>query len=586
MKVSKTMSTMMLTLVVLGTCGDSCWPTQAGSGFPVDADFIIVDSSGNIDGVGGVPDSEVSGFWLSDDAGATGSVYNFDGTTNDDGVYFVANGRIYANWQAQVSFNPGCASLPQPYVQDFDDVTANGFGFTCTITVDTASANESNHFAFPGEVPSALTSYGDFSTAYGEPELRVYQGAASPGLVTTVAATSAVAGVSADFPFPTQSDGSPLAEGFYALTNTNKAAGGSLTWVDSSYLAVGSISSLSSAFGIDAVDIAETVQVCNPKTGSCTDTYSTRPVPVPTQYYSGQVISWVTGAAISVESEPVAVKTYGSYTKTSGSGSNRTASDTGPAYAIVANSGSSSVSIVGFESGSDLKNIAVGARPMALTLNSAGTYAYVASFGSGSLAEIDLSSEAVTRTVNGLNGALSVAMDPSGSYVWVGGTNAIYKVSLSTFTVVGTASVTGSVTSLAASNAQNELVYTLVENCCVSGSTYAANEMLVSNLSRPGSYANGTAEPFAQYTMEGTLPTAAALPQATTVVSARFSNGMAASSTPTGFVIYDLVTHQQIMTGTTPTPVRGIASDPDAMYAYFTLPDSNEYVSVPLEYAP
>jgi hypothetical protein len=69
-------------------------------------------------------------------------------------------------------------------------------------------------------------------------------------------------------------------------------------------------------------------------------------------------------------------------------------------------------------------------------------------------------------------------------------------------------------------------------------------------------------------------------------VSTRFSNGTAASSTPTGFVIYDLVTHQQIMTGTTPTPVRGIASDPDAMYAYFTLPDSNEYISVPLEYAP
>ena len=68
-------------------------------------------------------------------------------------------------------------------------------------------------------------------------------------------------------------------------------------------------------------------------------------------------------------------------------------------------------------------------------------------------------------------------------------------------------------------------------------------------------------------------------------MSARFSNGMGASSTPTGFVIYDLISHQQIMTGTTPTPVR-IASDPDSMFAYFTLPDSNEYIAVPLEYAP
>ena len=61
---------------------------------------------------------------------------------------------------------------------------------------------------------------------------------------------------------------------------------------------------------------------------------------------------------------------------------------------------------------------------------------------------------------------------------------------------------------------------------------------------------------------------------------------MGASSTPTGFVIYDLVTHQQIMKGTTSTPVRGIAADPDCMFAYVTLPDSNEYLAVPLEYSP
>jgi hypothetical protein len=40
------------------------------------------------------------------------------------------------------------------------------------------------------------------------------------------------------------------------------------------------------------------------------------------------------------------------------------------------------------------------------------------------------------------------------------------------------------------------------------------------------------------------------------------------------------------MIGTTPTPVRGIASDPKGMFAYFTLPDSNEYISVPLESTP
>jgi hypothetical protein len=177
-------------------------------------------------------------------------------------------------------------------------------------------------------------------------------------------------------------------------------------------------------------------------------------------------------------------------------------------------------------------------------------------------------------------------MDPSGSYVWVGGSNYLYKISLSTFAVVTSVAVSGSVTSLAASNVQNELVYTLVQNCCSSSSTYAANELLLSNLSTPGTYAHASAAPYAPYTMNGDIPSAAVLPQVTNVVSARFSNGMGASSTPTGFVIYDLVSHQQLMTGNTPTPVRGIASDPDAMFAYFTLPDSNEYISVPLESAP
>lgn len=303
-----------------------------------------------------------------------------------------------------------------------------------------------------------------------------------------------------------------------------------------------------------------------------------------TQYYADNVVSY-TGAVIPVGSEPVAIKTWGSYLGEVTKGDIHFYTR-GPSNAIVANSGSSSVSIVSFSTNADVANIEVGAQPMALTLNSAATYAYVASLGSGTLAEINLSTETVTRTATGLSGALSVAMDPSGSYVWVGGANYLYEVSLSSFAVVQSVPVSGSVTSLAASNAQNELVYTLVQNCCSASSIYTANELLLSNLSTPGTYAHAAASPYASYTMNGTLPTAAALPQATGVVSARFSNGMAASATPTGFVIYDVISHQQIMTGNTPTPVRGIASDPDCMFAYFTLPDSNEYVAVPLEYVP
>jgi len=62
-------------------------------------------------------------------------------------------------------------------------------------------------------------------------------------------------------------------------------------------------------------------------------------------------------------------------------------------------------------------------------------------------------------------------------------------------------------------------------------------------------------------------------------VSSQFGNGIAASSTPTGFVIYDDVSHQQLMSGTTYTPVCGIASDAANAVVIFTLP---EYISVPM----
>jgi hypothetical protein len=589
----------LLAICVVVACGDRCGvaptPGTPTGGFPVTTGGITVDSGGNVTSTFTYPGQYVTGGWLGDNTGAAGAAYNFALTTDDNGNGYVNEGRIYANWSSSITWNPSCNGYTLDG-NDFNNVNPLiGIQWICSIPDYLESPNTSTHFALPGASPSSIMSYGDFSATYGEPQLRVYVGGSAPGFVSSVSASSVVAGSSATFPFPKQSNGSPLAEGFYSLVNTNVASSGGLVFVDPSYLAVGGGTTLSSAFGVDAADVSETVDVCY-SGGSCRQSSSTTSTPILTQYYSGQVTyitpntssGGVSPVTLSVGTQPVAAKLYGSYTAMfshNNGGDTISTNTTFPSNAIVANSGSNSVSLVNFVNNTAV-NLAVGAKPMALTLNSASTYAYVANYGSGTLSEVDLSTEAVTRTATGLSGALSVAMDPSGSYVWVGGTNYIYKVSVSTFAVVSSVSVAGSVTSLAASNAQNELVYTLVQNCCSSSSTYAANELLISNLSKPGTYANASASPYASYTMKGTLPTAAALPQATSVVSARFSNGMAASATPTGFVIYDVISHKEIMTGTTPTPVRGIASDPDAMFAYFTLPDSNEYIAVPLESTP
>jgi DNA-binding beta-propeller fold protein YncE len=484
-------------------------------------------------------------------------------------------------------FSNQCASAGQPFdFQGFLTTDSSGkVSYTiCTIPASAAPSAD-NHFARSSSLPSTVTvSAAGLTTTSGMPQLLVYDSGLN--LDATVNATSvATNGSSATFPFPTNSSGGQLLSGMYMFAVKNLAASGQFKVVDATHFSIGADNTLSSAFGVDAADVVTKSQTCiwNGSRWICGGlSTSTVPTAIVTEYYAGQVT--YQGHTLTVGSQPVAVKAYGSSTVKNcicNPNVQTTTWTTGPTSAIVVNSGSNNVSFLNLDNYTTVATIAVGTQPMAIALNSGATMAYVANYGNGTLSEVNLSTRAVTRTATVGAGALSVAMDPSGSYVWVGGSNYLYEVSLSTFTVVATHPVSGSVTSLAVSNAQNEMAYTLVQNCCTNSSTYAANELLLSNLSTPGTYANATASAYAPYTMNGTLPNAAVLPQAT-YVSAQFGNGVAASSTPTGFVIYDLVNHTQIMSGTTPTPVRGIASDPNNWFVFLTLPDSNEFISVPL----
>ncbi len=595
----KIVSFALLALCVFLTCNfDACGvPAQPGTpagGFPVTTYSVTEDEDGNILSTGVVPYTGVSGNWVTGGTGGSEKSFGVASPflTDENGNGFVSNGVVNAYWTTTVGWpSESCPAVlgRNPDTAYVDPI--NGIEWTCIFTQDIEEDNTSTHYALSGAAPSTITAYGDFMTTYDDPGLRVYVGGSTPSLVNVMSATSTVPGVSAVFPFPIQSNGSPLAEGFYGLVSTSVNSAGNATSTGTpSYLAIGGTTALSGAFGVDAVDIAKSETVCRPpKTGNrpiCNTANTTTSAPLLTEYYSN--VAGYPSGMIAVGSEPIAIKAYGSYCSTvsGGSGGNtHSITTTGPANAIVANFGSSSVSIISFKTSTVVANVGVGAQPMAITLNSGGStasVAYVASYGNGTLAAINLSTNTVTGTVTNLTGAQSVAMDPSGSYVWVGGTNNLYKVSLSPFAIAASYPVNGSITSMAASNAQNELVYTLVQNCCSASSTYVANEVSLSSMATMGSHGQASAAAYAPYTMNGTLPSAATIPTAT-AVSAQFSNGMAASATPTGFVIYDLEGHQQLMTGTTQTPVRGIAADPNSRFAYFTLPDSNEYIAVPLE---
>jgi hypothetical protein len=168
--------TAALVLCVLATCGDACWPVQQGSGgFPVTTYSDLVDSDGNLIATAPSPGESVSGTWLSDATGAAGSVYSFTGLTNINGQYYVANGRVPATWSLQVIWEPACVEVTSG--STVQTITSNGFGWECVVTVTTEGGNSSTNFVLPGEVPSDLTSYGDFSATYGEPQLSVFAGA-------------------------------------------------------------------------------------------------------------------------------------------------------------------------------------------------------------------------------------------------------------------------------------------------------------------------------------------------------------------------------------------------------------------------
>jgi YVTN family beta-propeller protein len=260
--------------------------------------------------------------------------------------------------------------------------------------------------------------------------------------------------------------------------------------------------------------------------------------------------------------------------------------------ALVVNQGSNSVSVVDLNQGIVTNTVAVGTQPMALAIKPDETKAYVANYGSGSVTEIDLSTFTATRTLQvGLN-PMSLAMDPGGAALWVGGQGFAAKVDLSSFSIISNMTVNGAVTSLASSVQLNELVGSVVGNTSASSttsysvdtaatSTYAVLELNLNTMAAAGSYNQGSASAFANYTLNGTLPNAAATPGATQI-SQQWNNGMGISATPTGFVIYDLTNHAEIMRGTTPTPIRGIASDPKNWNVYLTLPDSNDLITIPL----
>ncbi|MGH9688837.1 MAG: hypothetical protein ACRD5K_17285 [Candidatus Acidiferrales bacterium] len=144
---------------------------------------------------------------------------------------------------------------------------------------------------------------------------------------------------------------------------------------------------------------------------------------------------------------------------------------------------------------------------------------------------------------------------------------------------MSTVSVGSQVTALAISAAQNEWVYTSISP---DRSTYQIVHAAITT-SSPTLHAEATLSTadsdFVVTTIPGTPPP---FLESSVVLSSNMGNGIAVTTTPTGFAVVDIVSGTTLISGTTASPVRGIALDTAQSIAYLTEPESNTTLTVPI----
>lgn len=567
-------------------CFGSSNPNGDSGGFPLSSTDTVEMSFTNV--VIPHPGAQISGTWLADDAGASGSVTSFGPTiTNNYGEAYVTNGRYYADWSSTVRWNTQCGDNQTETANFLDIEPTIGIGWTCVQTPGSTGSVES-HFALQGSLPATFTAYSSNSSLANSAPTSLYIYNRNGSLVNTMSSTSiASSGGSATFPFPTSSGGSALAPDIYGLSLVQNASTvDGIGWV----AVAGANTSYSQPFGVAGVGGQEKIATCiyvtiaGRQEENCTSGSTNYYYPAITLYGSNSVL--VGSSQVQVGTDPTTIMAYDTQpytTTTSNSSTTITTTKTGPSRALVVNSGSNSVSIIDLNHLSTLATINVGLSPIAATISPSQSTAYVANYGNGTISVIDLSTMQAASTWSVGGSPLSLALDNKGN-LWVGENTSIAQILLSSGSVVHTVSMPGPVTSLAYSNGQSELLATVQTGGNIQANAYSYSN-LISTSSSPSPFISNPAGTSAEYVTAASklnnIPSSQALSNAT-LVSNDSQNSLTVSATSTGFVVTDLGLHEVIMQGNTPGPVRSIAVDPLNQVAYMTVPSQNLLITLPL----
>jgi len=621
-----------LSCIMIFSCGFSCTPPPPTS-FTIQTSDAIGPQGTNPPPPGTVPivkiprpGTNVYGELVvnTQGPGAQGTLGYYDGTTNSFGLYQALNVIVPANWDHNVNFGyPQDPALdpeepcifpvvpPGSGIQNYgeglfgsnDVPMANGdlFEWICYYEITQLPAGLSN-FALQSSLPSTLTVSSNgvpLTTAGGYPQLYVYgEDTNGNSLFNTVTATSvAPNGASATFPFPTNADGTALAPSLYSAALVNNNSDGTQSPAGPSILSIGAMQQFTTPMGVGAQVVqyssysSDTGDPYGDGTCAGQTTYSsetsTTSYPVVTQYSLGNVNT--NGTIIPVGSNPTAIVLYNEIDNSrynQNGPCNYSGSDTTfMGNAVVANTGSNTVSILDLNANEVIATVTVGSNPSAITLSPDQSVAYVLNSGEGTLSSVSLSSYSQTAKVFVGSTPEAMAITPDGN-IWVGGQGYLAQINTS-LQVIGNYSTNGySISSLSynpgaaelvatAATASGSLVVQEINNSATSTnnalSVNAQRQIAILPSNSVGLYYSATAQHSAVPLM---------MPTGTLAGGQSNDNWLSVSGSTNGFTITDAIDHVDFMDGTAPGPITSISIDPSEYVAYLAIPDSNEVMTV------
>jgi YVTN family beta-propeller protein len=614
---------LCLSCLIIFNCGFMCGPAST-SNFTIQTEDTIGPMAGTGDGPAisiPRPYTLVDGSYVFGSAGPNeiGSEAGYEGTTNTLGLFTANDVILPANWNHTVNFGYAPLNPAEPCLfplvlpsqniiplqnglyETLDVPMTNGNLFTWGCYYEDSQLPEGQfQFALQNAPPTSLTIPSNgllLSTSHGYPQLNIYQNSLNGNsLVNTVTASSISPDQkSAIFTFPHNSNGSALAPNLYTAALMNKNSDGSLSPAGPSLLSIASSQTIAgNPFGIAVAgqtDSWEDRDSCDRGSSSGTS-YSS--VPIISLYSLGQVL--VNGTAVMVGVNPTAVATYsGRNVQTSSSDDCDSYRDSvsGQTQAVVANSGTNTISILDIVNNAVLSTVTVGHQPVALAISSDGSTAYVANYADSSVTKVSLLTATAITTIPLVGKPTSVTLSAAGT-LWVGGVGFLTELNPQTMTTVATQTMSNkTIVAISFSDLANKLAATSVDT---TGNVYS-DGISSSNFSSSTVYAPQSSLKISSVGLHLNSQThaqvdsfSATLASTTTINVNQIGapplvvqDGWAViTATPTGFTLSDITNNAVLVSEPTATPVTAIAVDPNLSVAYLALPDSNTVLIVPL----